>query len=133
MRWGESLQAVLPEEGFTFLELLLVIFMLSLLLTAVSLNYRGVQEEATANLVQADLRVIRGALNFYFMKQHQYPLQLEILKQQGYLEELPDDKFGSNQKYLYQLNSSTGTYRLWSVGTNGRNDQGNMDDICLNK
>jgi len=130
---GRLLKISLKQQGFTLLELLAVTLILSILLTAVTLNYAGVQEEATDNLVQADLHVIAAALNFYRLKNQKYPVELKTLETRGYLEELPDDKFRMNQPYLYQVKAGAATYLLWSVGANGQDDHGGADDIVLGK
>ena len=129
MRQRQMIHNITTEEGFTFLELVVVILLLSILVTVASLHYSGLQEETTKDLVRIDLKVIQTALKSYHLENGDYPASLQILVDDGFLEDMPVDKFvsGTGSSYLYQKNASS--FTLWSRGPNGVNDNGAGDDI----
>lgn len=120
------------SEGFTFLELIIVVLLLATLASVAMLNYSGLQETATQDLVKTDLQVLRAALRSYYLEKTTFPTSLNQLVADKIMDELPDDKFagGSGVIYRYQLISANSA-RLWSVGPNKADNSGSADDIVL--
>ena len=79
------------QSGFTLVEMIFVVLLLSTLLTMVSLNFSGLQEQTTLEIVNVDLKVIRTAAKSYYLDRNAFPSSLNDLT--GYLDELPEDKF----------------------------------------
>lgn len=114
---------LLDQEGFTFLELILVIVLLSTLLSVATLNYSSLQEQTLTDLAQADLQVLRAAIKSYYIKHQTYPDSLNALiinPNERYLDELPRDKFGSGETYGYSKDQR----KIWSRGPDRVDDHG---------
>lgn len=118
------------QEGFTFIELILVILLLSTLLSVAVLNYSSLHEQTLTDLARADLHVLRAAVKSYYLKHQTFPDSLNALvsnPNEHYMDELPQDKFGSGS-YGYDKNQR----KLWSRGPDGVDDHGtDGKDIVL--
>lgn len=118
------------EDGFTLVEMIFVVILLSTLITIASLSFSGIQEQTTRDLVLIDLKIIRMAAKSYYIDHKSFPASLNDLS--GYLDELPEDKFLSQTGTKYQLSSSESTCTVWSVGPNRTDDHGDINkDIVL--
>ncbi|HYH03922.1 MAG TPA: hypothetical protein VEC37_12525 [Bacillota bacterium] len=120
------------SEGFTFLELIFVVLLLATLASVAMLNYSGLQEGTTRDLVKAELQVLRAALRSYYLEMNTFPADLNQLVTDKIMDGLPDDKFieGSGVSYRYQRNSSSSA-QVWSVGPNKANNSSSADDVVL--
>lgn len=118
------------EAGFTIVELVFVMVVLSVLVSIASLTYSGLQTQATKDLVELDLKVIRAAARTYYLKHGTFPAGLVILATDGYLDELPKDKFEPNLDYSFDA-SDPNLFKIWSRGPNGIDDGGAGDDLIL--
>lgn len=119
------------EKGYTFIELMLVVMLLSILATIAVLNYSDLQQQTTTDLAWADLKVLRAAIRAYYMKYQNYPADLATLQSNGYIDEIPKDKFSPKNIYLYTAGTSTTQCKLWSRGPNGIDNSGGGDDLNL--
>jgi prepilin-type N-terminal cleavage/methylation domain-containing protein len=109
----------LNENGFTFLEIIFVILLLTILATVAMLNYSGLQQSAVNDLALTDLKVIRAALRSYHLENNDFPATgLDELTTQGFLDENPDDKCvsGGGIKYQYRRDSAS-SCTVWSAGS----------------
>ncbi len=118
-------------QGFTLIEIMVVVFILGLLVTLVAPKIVGRTDEARRTKAAADLRAIEQALNLYKLDNGTYPtteqgLQALVTKPEsgivpvrwnpeGYLEKLPVDPWGT--PYLYLSNGER--YTLRSLGADG--------------
>jgi general secretion pathway protein G len=122
---------VLAPQGFTLIEIMVVVFILGLLVTLVAPKIVGRTDEARRTKAAADLRAIEQALNLYKLDNGTYPtteqgLQALVTKPEsgiipirwnpeGYLEKVPVDPWGT--PYLYLSNGER--YTLKSLGGDG--------------
>lgn len=118
------------EAGFTVIEVVFVMVVLAILVSIATMTYSGLQTQATKDLVMVDLKVIRAAARSYHMKHQAFPAALVTLATDGYLDELPKDKFAPTLDYLFD-GSNPSLFRIWSRGSNGIDNGGAADDLIL--
>ncbi|MFY9313198.1 MAG: prepilin-type N-terminal cleavage/methylation domain-containing protein [Tepidanaerobacteraceae bacterium] len=78
------------DKGFTLIELIVVIAVLGVLATLIIPKVVGVKSEAETKAMQANERIIRNALERYYLDNDEYPGALGDLEG-GYLDKIPDD------------------------------------------
>jgi general secretion pathway protein G len=68
------------EQGFTLLEIMVVVVIIGLLVAAVAPNFMGQIDTAAANRARTDIRQIETALNLYRLDNFRYPTTAEGLQ-----------------------------------------------------
>jgi general secretion pathway protein G len=129
------------QNGFTILEVMIVIAILGMMASLVVGNLMDNADEAKVQSTAIEIKNIESILDLYKLKAGQYPTTeqgLEALVSapeiepiprnypaNGFLDELPQDKWGND----YQLVSpgEMGKYDLFSIGPDG--EAGTEDDI----
>jgi len=122
------------HQGFTLIEIMVVIVILGILAAIVAPNVIGRVDQAQVTRVQSDLRGIESALNFYRLDNFTYPTSeqgLEALvtrpadpnirnwKPGGYLDRgVPRDPWGN--PYLYLNPGNHGEIDVYTLGRDGR-------------
>ena len=135
------------QSGFTLIEILVVVLIISILVGIVGLNVLRHPEEARLSAVKLQIKTFKNALNLYRMEQHQFPTQEQGLEslcvkpiispipknypQMGYLDSrhLPDDPWG--HEYIYIIpGRNNEPYEIISYGSDGEpGGTGNASDI----
>jgi general secretion pathway protein G len=127
-------EAKQKRNGFTLVELMVVIFILGLLTTIVVINVLPSQDKAMIQKARADIATLGQALEMYRLDNLSYPgssdgLQALIApppsltptaryRQGGYIKKLPDDPWG--RPYQYDNPGRQGpSYDLYSLGADG--------------
>jgi general secretion pathway protein G len=115
------------QQGFTLLEIMVVVVIIGLLVAAVAPNFMGQIDKAAVNRARTDLRSIETALNLYRLDNFRYPSTAEGLqalvtnpgeasapnwKQQ--LPRIPVDPW--DQPYLYASPGQRGDFDVFSYG-----------------
>lgn len=86
-RWaGES-------KGFTLMELLIVVSLISILAAIGLAGYRSSVVSAREAVLKEDLYRLRDAIDQHYADKGEYPASLDDLVSAGYLRELPVDPF----------------------------------------
>jgi general secretion pathway protein G len=124
------------QQGFTLIEIMVVVVIISVLIGLVAPNILGRVDEARVTAAQADLATFEQALEMYKLDNHYYPSTdqgLQALVQKptgspepkkwspsGYLKKgkLPIDPWGAEYQYLSP--GSTGPFDVYSLGADGR-------------
>ena len=142
------------QDGFSLVEILVVLVILGLLVSVVAPTVLNRADEARVQKVYADFANIETALKLYRLDNFNYPSTeqgLEALveptgldpiprnfKDGGYLERIPMDPWG--RPYLYLSPGDNGEFDLYSLGadglTGGENqnaDLGNWDGDDLDR
>jgi general secretion pathway protein G len=131
-------------NGFTLIELMVVIVIIGLLATIVAINVLPVTETARVEKAKADIATIGQALEQYRLDNITYPTATQGLsalltppadlaqpgryRQGGYIRKLPNDPWG--HAYLYQMTGQGGSYAVLSLGADGKpGGTGNAADI----
>jgi general secretion pathway protein G len=127
------------QDGFTLIEIMVVILIIGLLALMVVPRLRGVADRAKRTKAQADIQELKQALDRYYLDNGSYPTSDQGLQalvtpptggrvptnyeQGGYIEKLPTDPWGN--QYFYQSDGST--YVLKSFGPDGTQSADDID------
>ncbi|SEM42411.1 type II secretion system protein G (GspG) [Sphingomonas gellani] len=123
------------EDGFTLVELMVVIVIIGLLATIVALNVLPSGDKARAVRAKADISTIEGGLEMYRLQNGAYPTTTQGLEALirapqginsasyqpgGYLKggKVPTDPWG--RAYLYASPGKHGEVDVWSLGADGK-------------
>ena len=80
-------------RGFTILELLAVVFIISLIAAIAIPRYQRAILKAREAALKQNLHVMRSVIDQYFADKKRYPESLEALVEGGYLRSVPADPF----------------------------------------
>jgi len=121
------------EQGFTFIEIMVVVAILAILAALVVPRIMGRTDDAKRTATKVQIRNIEGALQLYKLDNGVYPSTEQGLKALvekpsvgvipkkwklgGYLPKLPVDSWQNPYKYLSP--SQKGDYEVISLGTDG--------------
>ena len=88
------------QQGFTLLELIIVIAMVGILATLALPAFRESPLRAKEAVLKTNLRSMRDVINQHFADKGNYPASLEELVDAGYLRDIPRDPFtGANDTW----------------------------------
>ncbi len=140
LRPCSSRHSLCHSRGFTLIEVMVVVVILSILAAIVVPRIMDNPEKARITKAKADIRALETALNLYRLDNMVYPTTdqgLEALitaptdapepknwKEGGYLDRLPADPWGN--AYLYLSPGSHGSIDIYS---GGGDSQSQDDDI----
>jgi general secretion pathway protein G len=79
------------EAGFTIIELLVVLALISILATMGMAQYRNGQIHAREAVLKTDLFDLRDAIDQYYADKGMYPSTLDALVTDGYIRRIPVD------------------------------------------
>lgn len=139
-----STQRHQTAQGFTLIEIMVVVAILGILAALVVPKIMGRPDEARIVAARQDIAAIRQALNLYRLDNQRYPTTEQGLqalvekpatspipanwKAGGYLERLPKDPWGAPYQYLNPgLRGEVDIYSLGADGATG--GAGNDADI----
>ncbi len=122
------------ENGFTLVELMVVIVIIGLLATIVAINVIPATDTARVEKAKADISTIEQALEQYRLDNLSYPAQTDGLqalinppaslaqpqryRRGGYIKKLPDDPWG--RAYSYAVPGRKGAFDISSLGADGQ-------------
>ncbi|HVL00250.1 MAG TPA: type II secretion system major pseudopilin GspG [Dongiaceae bacterium] len=129
MKGSQQFRA-LRQQGFTLIEVMIVVAILGILATLVVINVAGNTDKALVTATKSDLQAISQALDLFKLDNFRYPTTdqgLEALSvkpdnarnwpEGGYLKKVPVDQW--KNPYVYISPGSTGPYDLYSLGADG--------------
>jgi general secretion pathway protein G len=127
------------QDGFTLIEMMVVILIIGLLALMIVPRLKGVADRAKRTKAQADISELKQALDRYYLDNGSYPTTDQGLQalvtpptsgqvpsnyeEGGYVEKIPNDPWG--RPYVYQSDGST--YVLKSYGPDGVQSQDDID------
>ncbi len=79
------------QRGFTFMELLIVMVIISILAAVAIPRYLAHLRKAKEVVMQMNLSAMRRAIDFYSQDKEKAPASLQELVSAGYLREIPKD------------------------------------------
>ena len=109
------------EEGFSLVELMVVIVILGLLATIVIINVMPAMDRAAVTKVRADIDTLGQGIELYRLTNLRYPTSDEGLQVlvPGQIRRLPNDPWGN--PYLYEVPGPDGApFQISSLGADGR-------------
>ena len=81
------------DRGFTMIELMVVMFLISVLAAMGMAQYRNSVTYSRESVLKEDLFRMRDAIDQYYADKGQYPSTLDALVSDGYVRKIPDDPF----------------------------------------
>ena len=107
-------KALPPKQGFTLVELLIVITIIAILTIIGIVNYSSFNRSARDSKRQSDLKIIQSALEAYHADKIYYPASIPSVGQFAagnkiYLNEVPEDPLKPRQFYHYVAKDDTGS------------------------
>jgi len=127
------------QDGFTLIEIMVVIMIIGLLALMVAPRLRGVADKAKRTKAQADIAEFKQGLDRYYLDSGSYPTTDQGLQALvtpptsgkipanyepgGYIRQVPPDPWGN--PYFYQSNGSG--YVLKSFGPDGAQSGDDID------
>lgn len=79
------------QQGFTFIELMVVLAIISVLLTVALPRYFSGLQRAEESVLKEDLFVMREAIDDFYVDKGRYPDSLYALVHERYIREVPVD------------------------------------------
>jgi len=130
------------RQGFTLVELMVVIVIIGLLATVVAINVLPSQDRAMVGKAKADISVLEQAIETYRLDNLTFPDDLNALttapaslaqperyRQGGYIRRLPEDPLGNPYQYRRQ-SAHGGQFDVYSLGADGKEGgEGNDADL----
>jgi general secretion pathway protein G len=110
------------EDGFTLVELMVVIVIIGLLATVVVINVMPATDKAAITKARADIATLEQGVEMYRLNKLQYPAAgegLQAVVREGYVKRLPEDPWGN--PYHYAAPGRDGrSFDIFSHGADGR-------------
>ena len=129
------------QQGFTLLEVMVVIVILGILASMVVPNLLGSQERANVQKAVSDVTALETSLSMYKMDNYDFPTTEQGLEalvtetdieplprrfpEDGYVKRLPNDPWGNEYQLLNP--GENGKMDIFSMGPDG--EAGTDDDI----
>jgi len=117
----QTRRARASEQGFTLIELIIVMAIIGILVTIAIPNFTRAVQRAKEAVLKEDLHTMRSAIDSYTVDKEKAPQGLDDLVQAGYLKAIPNDPI-------------TGHNDTWITGqsdtlTDINETQGGIDDV----
>jgi general secretion pathway protein G len=138
-------QAMQDSKGFTLIEVMVVVVILSILAAIVVPKIMDRPEQARVTKAKNDIRALEAALNLYRLDSMIYPTTdqgLEALvteptdapepknwNEGGYIDRLPLDPWGN--PYLYLNPGAQGTIDIYSTGLDPQSEEDDLGNWNL--
>ena len=124
--------ARVDEDGFTLVEMMVVIVILGLLAAIVIINVSPAVDQAARTKAQADIATLEQGIDIYHLNNRRYPTSeegLQALVANNTIRRLPNDPW--NRPYAYAAPGRNGQpYTISSLGADGREGgSGENEDI----
>lgn len=134
------------QQGFTLIEIMVVMVILGLLVAIVAPNIMGRSDQAKVTVAKTQMSNIANALDLYRLDNSHYPSTQQGLKAlvtkpsgspeprnynpDGYLKSVPEDPWGKAYEYISP--GTEGPYDLFSYGSDGRQGgEGDASDLSV--
>lgn len=109
------------EAGFTLLELLIVMVIITILASIAIPSYIRNVQAAKEAVLREDLRILRQAIGAYTVDKEQAPQSLDDLVTAGYIHEVPNDPMTNQKDWITDTSGM--------LSTVDQTDSGGIDDV----
>lgn len=115
------------KKGFTLIELMVVMVVISILIGIAIPRFKGMQDQANVSKAQMELRTIQAAVESYYVNQNpkEYPVTTDTVIADRLLDASPQivnevlyDPFMPETEYNYYLSDDEAFYIVFSAGPN---------------
>jgi len=107
------------EAGFTLMELMIVMMIISVLATLAIPSFVSAIKSAREAVLKEDLHVMRAAIDSYTMDKQKAPQSLDDLVQNGYLRSIPVDPMTqSNETWVTDTSDTLSSVDQTDSGIN---------------
>ena len=116
------------EEGFTLVELMVVIVIIGLLATVVVINVMPATDKAALTKARADIATLEQGVEMYRLNKLTYPASgegLQAVVREGFVKRLPEDPWGNPYQYVAPGRDGR-SFDIISLGADGR--EGGKDE-----
>ena len=130
------------REGFTLVEMMVVVVIIGLLATVVAINVLPSRDQAMVTKAKADIATLEQAIETYRLDNLDFPENLQALvtapanlasparyRPGGYVRRLPEDPWGESYRYRRQ-SAHGGQFDVYSYGAD-RKEGGEGNDADL--
>jgi general secretion pathway protein G len=110
------------RNGFTLVELMVVILIIGLLATVVIINVLPATDKAAVTKAKADVATLEQAAEMYRLNKLAYPSGadgLQALVREGFVKRLPKDPWGNPYRYAAPGRDGR-SFDIYSYGADGR-------------
>ena len=122
------------EDGFSLVELMVVIVIIGLLATIVIINVMPAADRAAVTKARADIQTLEQGIEMYRLDHLSYPTAaegLQALLNGHYIRRLPEDPWGN--PYRYTAPGPEGRpFQIASLGADGREGGDGEDEDITN-
>lgn len=94
-------------SGFTILELVIVMTIITILAAIGVVNYQKVQAHAKETILKQDLNAFRKAIDQYTADKEELPQSLDDLVSMGYIREVPPDPITGDTDWKIDIEEDT--------------------------
>jgi len=122
------------RKGFTIIELLIVIAVISILIGIALPRFKGMQDEGNIAKAKGELRTLQAAVESYYIhNSNAYPSALSALTSETPLivGAIPDDPFGTGSYGYLRGGTNNKYYVIYSVGPSGNGSATITDDAVV--
>jgi general secretion pathway protein G len=110
------------RRAFSLVEIMIVVVIIGLLASVVTYATKGYKERANRNKARADIAVLAGAVDSYYLATGRQPDNREGLQVlvPEFVKSLPKDPWGNPYVYVQPGKNGVGTFDIISYGADGR-------------
>ena len=130
IRSRRAAAALRRQDGFTIIELIIVVALIGILAAIVMPNLKDQPTRAKEAVLKTNLRTLRDVIDQYKGDRGHYPSSLDALVEQGYLREIPVDPIAKTQEWdvVYE-EASLGEDDPWAESDQPEDGQPGIYDV----
>lgn len=119
----KALTLVRDNRGMTLIEIMIVLAIIAILGAIVVPRFMDMPQKARVTAANNQIQNFSLAIEKYYFDTGRYPAEedgLQVLKQEGYMNKIPEDPWGNPYHYRQPGEHNTDFYDLWSNGADGK-------------
>lgn len=112
----------MKQEGFTLIEILIVLAVIAILLGVIIPSFRGMREEGYRARTQKEVETVQVAVESYYKNYASYPPSMSVLTTVSpkMIVKIPEDPFNTSGNNLSYMTANDANFGDWyMVGSRG--------------